>query len=139
MQNLEEYKTESLSTDASGPVFVVRATIKALEILSRLLVTAIEIRDVLKECQNMQSCHGHFLVPNEAKSILKISRTKLQELKDNGALINGVHYWQDGSTVRYFPDFATKLVKAVNEGHKELLTTDKNDPQNSQSGIDETY
>ena len=75
MQNLEEFKTENWSTDASGPAFIVRATIKGLELLAGILVIAREVRDALREIQDMQSCQEQPLIPEEAMQILRISKT----------------------------------------------------------------
>ena len=139
MQSIEDFKTEKLLTDANGPAFIVKATIKGLELLYGILVTAKDIRNALEDIRDRQSSPEHPFKPEEAAKILGISKTKLQDMKDCGAFIEGVHYWQNESTVRYFSDFATKPLKAINEGQKEIPSPGNTVPGNAQCAINPDY
>jgi len=136
---VDELKTDDQIPVGKGPAFAVKATLKGLEIIYGILLTVKKIHDVLNEIREMQSRLGQPLVPEEAMKVLRISKTKLGNLRSSGAHIDGVHYWQDGSTVRYFPDFASKPLKPVEDEQKETSTSDDSVPQNSHGGIDQNY
>jgi hypothetical protein len=139
LQSIEDFKTEKLLTDANGPAFIVKATIKGLELLYGILVTAKKILDVFEDIRDRQLSQTQPFYPEEAAKILRVSETKLQGMKDCGALIEGVHYWQEGRIVRYFPDFATKPLKAIRKETKEKSSAENTVTGNAQCAINPDY
>ena len=115
------------------------ALFKGLEILYGIYTTAREILDVQKELLANSSQEGWPLDTEEACKVLRVSKTKLGLMRSSGAHIDGVHYWQDESTVRYFPDFATKPLKPVNEEQKESPDSDNIVKDNAQCAMDPDY
>lgn len=136
MPNVTKIRTNDLEIAPSRPAFFLRATVKGLKILSELLVTAKEIRDDLRAIRDIQSKQGHLYTPDEATVIMNISSTKLQGMKNDGVLVEGIHYWQDGDTVRYFSNFATKPLNSKNA----VIATSERTPSNSSPGpMDPNY